>query len=129
MRRAPVKAHVSGNTESLGLMVEDVGNLSVLEERLRRDTADVEAYPAPVLLLHHSNLLAKLGGTDGGDVPTGAGAKDYDIIMFTHAPQEYWSHPELSHPSRGTALPSPNVLPRKGVRASRRGRPLRRGAI
>ena len=40
---------------------------------------DVEADPAPVLLLDDRHGLAELGGADRGDVATGAGAEDEDI--------------------------------------------------
>ena len=63
--------------------VEDVRQLGVAQQRLRRDAADVEADTSPVLLLDHPDLEAELGGADGGDVPTGAGTED-DDIEITH---------------------------------------------
>ena len=59
--------------------VEDVRELGVAQQRLGRDAADVEADPAPVLLLDDGDRLAELGGADRGDVPTGAGTEDDDV--------------------------------------------------
>jgi hypothetical protein len=69
----------------LGLLVlQRVSELGVLQQRLGRDAADVEADPAPVLVLHDGDLLAELGGADGGDVPTGTGAEDEGVEVIGH---------------------------------------------
>ena len=74
------------DAELVALVGQRVGELGVLEERLGGDAADVEADPAPVLLLHDGDRLAQLGGADRGDVATGAGAEDQDIeVVVTHA--------------------------------------------
>ena len=62
-----------------------MGNLSVFDQRLGRNAANVKADTTPILLLNNSNLLAKLGRADGGDVATGARSEYYYIIMFSHA--------------------------------------------
>ena len=60
---------------------------ALLEQRLGRDAADVEADAAPVLLLDHRHGLAELGGADRGDVATGAGTEDEDIeVRVGHGP-------------------------------------------
>ena len=70
------------------LVLERVRQLGVLEQCLGRDAPDVEADTAPVLLLHHGDLLAELGGADGGDVATGAGAEDEGVeVRVGHGPQ------------------------------------------
>jgi hypothetical protein len=61
------------------LLGDDVRDLGVAEQRLGGDAADVEAHPAPVLLLDHGHVLAELGRADGGDVAAGPGAEDDDI--------------------------------------------------
>ena len=64
------KRRLAGDAERLGLLGEDVGELGVAQQRLARDAADVEADPAPVLLLDDRGL-AQLSGADGGHVPAG----------------------------------------------------------
>ena len=81
-----VEGDIAGNAEVLGLVVEGVGNLSVLQQRLRGDAAYVEADTAPVLLLDYGNFLTKLSCTDGGHVAARARAEYYYVIMFiSHA--------------------------------------------
>ncbi|GAA0490506.1 hypothetical protein Ade02nite_23870 [Paractinoplanes deccanensis] len=64
-------------------MRDDVRDLGVAQQRLGRDAAHVEADPTPVLVLDHSNRLAELRSTNGGDISPGPGAEDKDIKM-TH---------------------------------------------
>ena len=81
-----VEGDIAGNAEVLGLVVEGMGNLSVLQQRLGRDAAYVEADTAPVLLLDYGNFLTKLSCTDGGHVAARARAEYYYVIMFiSHA--------------------------------------------
>ena len=71
----------------LGLLVrEHVRELGVLQQRLGRDAAHVEADTAPVLLLDDGHGLAELGGADRGDVATGAGTKDEDVEVRSRGP-------------------------------------------
>ncbi len=72
------------DAELVGLRVEDLGEFGVAHQSLRRDTADVEADATPVFVLDDGNLLAHLGRPDGGDVPTGARAKDNCVEMRAH---------------------------------------------
>ena len=58
--------------------------LARVEERLRRDAADVEARAAEgAILLDARDLHAELGGTDGGHVASGT-RPDYDEVEATH---------------------------------------------
>ena len=83
-----IEGNVTVDAEGLRLVVEDVGNLGVLNQRLRGDTPNIEAHAAPILLLDDGNLLTKLGCADGGDVATRARAEYYNVIMLiTHALQ------------------------------------------
>ena len=67
-------------------MLEDVRDLSVLNEGLRRDATHIEADTAPILLLDDCNLLTQLSRTDCGDVATRARAEYYNVKMFiSHA--------------------------------------------
>ena len=69
----------------LGLLVgEQVGELGVLDQRLARDAADVEADAAPVLLLDDGHLLPQLGGADRRDVSTRACTENHDVEV-SHA--------------------------------------------
>ena len=70
---------VALDPELLLLVLQDVRELGVAQERLRRDAADVEADTAPVLLLDDGDGLAELGGADRRDVATGAGTKNENI--------------------------------------------------
>ena len=58
VRSREVERNVTGDAEIFGLMVESVGNLSVFQQRLRRDATNIEADSAPVLLFDDSNFLA-----------------------------------------------------------------------
>lgn len=60
-----------------------MSEFGVLEQGLGRDAANVEADPAPILLLDHGHLETELAGTDGGDVATGARTED-DEIEVSH---------------------------------------------
>src|SRR5690606_19850021 len=85
VRDAVIKLEVVEREAVLfALVPEQVGNLRVAQQRLRRDAADVQADAAPPLLLDNSDAQPELGSTDRGDVPTGAGAKDDDIIFLSH---------------------------------------------
>ena len=77
--RLEVHLGVAGDPELVLLMGQDVRKLGIAQQRLRRNAADVETDTSPVLLLDHTDLQAELGGADGGDVATGAGAEDQDI--------------------------------------------------
>ena len=55
-----VEGDIAGDAKVLGLMVKGVGNLSVLQQRLGRDAAYVEADTTPVLLLDYGNFLTCL---------------------------------------------------------------------
>ena len=63
--------HVPGFLEQLGSM----------QQRLRRDAADVEAGAAEGLaLLDHRHLHAELRRADGADIAAGAGADDDEVV-------------------------------------------------
>ena len=64
---------VALDAELLLVVGQHVGKLGVLEQRLGGDAADVEAHPAPVLVLHDGDGLAELSRADGGDVAARAG--------------------------------------------------------
>ena len=59
--------------------VQQVRELGVLDQRLARDAADVEADAAPVLLLDDGDLLAQLRRADRRDVATGTSTEHHDI--------------------------------------------------
>ncbi len=83
---AVVHAHraVHLDAEGLGLRRDDVRELGVAQQRLGRDTADVEAHPAPVLVLDHGHPQPELGGADRSHVTAGAGTENDDVIV-SHA--------------------------------------------
>ena len=85
VRGAEVHRRVAGDPELVLLVGQDVRQLRVAQQGLGRDAADVEADTAPVLVLHDGDALAELGGADGGDVPTGAGTEDDDVVVRAHA--------------------------------------------
>ena len=75
LRRADLDA------ERLEAVAGEIEHLGGVEERLRRDAADVQAGAAEGrALLDDRDLEAKLGGLDGADVAAGAGADDGEIV-------------------------------------------------
>src|SRR4051812_47759235 len=61
-----------------------------VEQRLRRDAADVEAGAAQRLAaLGARRLQAQLRGTDGGDIAAGAGADHQDVEIVTVRSHSY----------------------------------------
>ena len=85
-RRAEVKCHIATDSEDIGLMIEDVCNLCVPQQRLRRNASDVVAHPAPILQLDDAGLQTQLCGTDRSDVTARASAQDDDLEVCTHGP-------------------------------------------
>jgi hypothetical protein len=72
------------DTERLGLVRENVGELGVAQQSLRRDAADVQAHSAPVALLDDRDRPAELRGPDGGHVPAHASAEHDEVEVPTH---------------------------------------------
>ena len=83
-RRAEVKCHIATDSEDIGLMIEDVCNLCVPQQRLRRNAADVVADTTPVLQLDDRSLQAKLSGTDGRNITAWSGAKHDNLKVRGH---------------------------------------------
>ncbi len=75
------KRRLPADAERLGFLGEDVGELGVAQQRLRRDAPDVEAHAAPVLGLDDGGAQTELGGTNGRDVSAGAGSENDDVIV------------------------------------------------
>jgi hypothetical protein len=80
-RRAEVGGELARDAEEVGLVLQGVHDLGVLQERLGGDAADVEAHTAPVLLFDDRDGLTELRGADRCDIATGAGAEDDDVVM------------------------------------------------
>ena len=80
-RGAEVERHVTRDAEQVGLVVEGVREVGVLEERLRGDAPDVQAHTAPVLLFDDGDREAELSASDGRDVTAGAGAENDDVVV------------------------------------------------
>ena len=72
------------DAEFLGLVFEDMREFGVAQQRLRGDTADVEADAAPVLLLDNRRLQPKLAGADRRDITADTRAQHDDIVLFCH---------------------------------------------
>jgi len=53
-----IEGRLAADAECLGLFGEDVREFGVAQQRLRRDTADVEAHSAPVIRLHDGGIQA-----------------------------------------------------------------------
>ena len=89
MGHTEIKGNIAGDAKSLRLVVEGVGNLCILQQRLGGNTAYVEADSAPVLLFNNSDFLSKLSCADGGNVAARARTEYYYVIMFvSHALQD-----------------------------------------
>ena len=80
-RGAEVEVHVTRDAEQLGLVVEDVREVGVAQERLGGDAAHVQADTAPVLLFDDRNGKAELSGSDGRDITAGARAENGDVVV------------------------------------------------
>ena len=98
VRRAEGHRGVALDAELVLLVREHVGELGVAEQRLGRDAADVEADPAPVLLLDDGHGLAELGRADRRDVTTGAGTKDENVEVGHGGQPMSWSR---ARPTQG----------------------------
>src|SRR5699024_10867417 len=70
----------------------------VLQQRLGRDAADVEADTSPVLLLDDGHLLAQLARADRRDIPTRTGAQDNNVKVIGHRGQYAVPVPEGARP-------------------------------
>src|SRR4051812_16185887 len=64
-----------------GVVADSADELAVLEQRLGRDAAPVEARAAKVFLLDAQDALLELPGADGGGVTAGAAADDHDVVL------------------------------------------------
>ena len=75
LRRADADAHLG---EAVAGLLEQLGGV---QQRLRRDAADVEAGAAEGrVLLDHGDLHAELRRADGADIAAGAGADDDEVV-------------------------------------------------
>jgi len=76
---------VEAEPQFLALTRQDVGDLGVVDERLGRDAADVEAYAAEELALHKRHFQAQLGRTNRRHITAGPAADDgYIICRICH---------------------------------------------
>ena len=82
--RAVVEGHIPGYPERLRLMVEDVGELGVAQQRLGRNTSNVQTDTAPILLFDDGGVHAQLGGPDRGHVPTWTCSQDNCFKVISH---------------------------------------------
>ncbi len=74
-----VEGGLTADAEGLGFLVEDVCEFRIAQQRLGRDTPDVEAHTTPVLGFDNCGAQAQLGGTNGRDVSTGASSENDDV--------------------------------------------------
>ena len=82
----------------LGGVLRDLQRVRVLEQRLGRNAAPVEAGAAERrLALDDGGLQAELRGANGGDVPAGAGADDDDVESDRPSGQVYARRAEAGH--------------------------------
>src|SRR5205085_3032924 len=66
-------------------LLDDMRQFSVTQQRLRRDTADVQADTAPPLFLDDGSLQPKLRTPDCTHVSARPRAEDDHIIVFRHS--------------------------------------------
>ena len=80
----PTAASPSGEAPFLPVL-RDLQRVGVLEQRLGRDAAPVQAGAAERgRALDHGGLQAELRGTNGGDVTAGARANHDDVVFVGH---------------------------------------------
>ena len=89
-RGTEIERGLTADAECLGFLGENVGQLRITQQRLGRDTPDIEADSAPILLLNDGCGQAQLGCANSRDIATGTGSENDDVIVCSH---------EL-HPSR-----------------------------
>jgi len=77
--RADLFGHKAIGTGVLHIVI----NFRRAQQRLGRDAAPVEADAAQILTLDNRGLEPKLRGTDRGNIATGAGAEDDDVVIFS----------------------------------------------
>ena len=75
---------VEAETKLLGPMLQSMGDLGVLQQRLGGYAADVEAHAAPIFLLHNGRFQAQLRRPNGGHIPARPRAQHDDIILISH---------------------------------------------
>src|SRR5690606_22849129 len=75
---------VDVDAERTRLAGEQVGEFGVAQQRLRRNTPDVEAHPAPVAFLDDGGVVPELGRTNRGGVSTGARTQHHNVEVFAH---------------------------------------------
>ena len=72
------------DTELLALVREQMSQFGVLQQRLGRNAADVQAHAAPVLLLDNRGLEAQLAGANGRHITARPRAQHDHIILLRH---------------------------------------------
>jgi hypothetical protein len=72
------------DAERLRLVGEEVRQLGVAQQRLRRDAADVEAHPAPIALLDDRRAQAQLRRAHRGGVAARPRAQHHDVEVLAH---------------------------------------------
>jgi len=72
---------VAGDTEGRSVPEHDVGDFGVAQQRLGRNTADVEADASPPLLLNDCSFQTQLRSADCGYIPARPGTEDDDVEM------------------------------------------------
>ncbi len=81
-RLAEVDRELTRDAEEVGLVVQRVRELRILQERLGGDAAHVEAHTAPVLLLDDGGGQAELRAANCGDVTARTCTEDDDIVVW-----------------------------------------------
>ena len=80
---AKVVARSRGKAIGVG-MLHVVEYLGRAQQRLGRDAAPVEAYPAEILALDDRSLEAELARADRRDIAAGPRAKDDEVVSVSH---------------------------------------------
>ena len=76
-----IRAYVGGGQAIVARMLHIMINLRRAQQRLGRDAPPIEANPAETFALNNGGFEAELHSADGGNITTGAGTKDDEIII------------------------------------------------
>ena len=79
-RHPVIHCRLAANAKLLGLLGDDVSQFGVAQQGLRRDAADIEADPAPILVFDDGGVQPELSGANRRNISAGAGSENDEVI-------------------------------------------------
>ena len=84
---AVVEGKVAADAEGIGLMLQDVSQLGVAQQRFGRYAADIQTDAAPILLFDNRRRKPQLGSADGAHIPARSRAQHNHVKFTGHVSQ------------------------------------------